>query len=275
MLTDITHVFLDMDGTIYAGDELFAFTPVVLERLTTLGIGYTFLTNNCTRGREEYVAHLRELGLHVHLDQIHTSAEATVACLAQRWPAIEHICVLGTPNLVARLRAAGYVATDAVDGLVGDEISEPDLVVTSFDTTLTYERLCRAAYWIKCGKPWVATHLDAYCPTNRETVLVDSGSICAALTHATGRSPDAVAGKPHATMLAGLLDGLGLSPDRVAVVGDRLSTDIAMAANAGCHGILVLSGDTRRDQIDGAEVAPDIVLENLSGLPAALRPGAW
>src|SRR5207302_5346002 len=102
-----------------------------------------------------------------------------------------------------------------------------------FDTTLVFSRLCRAAYWIKQGKPFIATHPDLVCPTDYPTVLVDCGSVCAALEKAAGRSPNAVLGKPDPGMIAGILERHNLAPAELAMAGDRLYTDMEMARLAG------------------------------------------
>ena len=116
--------------------------------------------------------------------------------------------------------------------------------VVGFDTELTFARLCRAAYWISKGKPFIATHPDRICPTDQPTVLVDCGAICAALEQAAGRGPDVVLGKPDPCMLRGILSRHALAPEQLAMVGDRLYTDMAMARRAGALGVLVLTGET-------------------------------
>jgi NagD protein len=145
---------------------------------------------------------------------------------------------------------------------------EPDAVVVGFDTTLDYGRLCRAAWWIGQGKPYVATNPDAVCPTDQPTILPDCGSVCRLLAHATGREPDAVLGKPAPGMMLGLMRRHGLRPDEVAVVGDRLYTDMAMARGAGTVGVLVLTGEATRAQAESAPAAskPDLIVESVEQL---------
>jgi NagD protein len=142
----------------------------------------------------------------------------------------------------------------------------PDAVVVAFDKTLEYDRLCRAAYWVQQGLPYVATNPDRVCPTDQPTVLVDCGSICKCIEHATGRQPDIVLGKPDPTMLAGVQSRYGVRADEVAMVGDRIYTDIEMAFNAGAFGVLVLSGETTLDVADKAPRQPDLIAENISVL---------
>lgn len=120
----------------------------------------------------------------------------------------------------------------------------PDVLVVAFDMTLEYSRLCRAAWWASQGVPYIATNPDRVCPTDQKVVLVDCGSICRCIEHATGRQPDITLGKPDPNMLKGILDRHGLNPDEIAMVGDRIYTDTAMAHNAGAFGVLVLFGET-------------------------------
>jgi NagD protein len=136
---------------------------------------------------------------------------------------------------------------------------------------LTYARLCRAAWWISRGKPYFATNPDRVCPTDQPTVLVDCGSICAALEAATGRKPAAVLGKPDPAMIRGILHQHSLQPEHLAMVGDRLYTDIAMARQAGALGVLVLTGETTAQQAAASSPAPDLVVPSLAEFGAKLK----
>ncbi len=257
-LSRIRHVALDMDGTIYKGGTLFACTLPFLAQLRTLGIGYSFLTNNPSKSVPDYLAHLHKMGLPATADELHTSAQATIDYLRRKQPAAKRLFALGTASMLAEFSGAGFVLT------ADDPRDEPDAVVVGFDLTLTYARLCRAAWWIQQGKSFVATNPDAVCPTDQPTVLVDCGSICAALTKATGRAPDIVLGKPDPSMLDGILARHGLQPAQVAMVGDRIYTDIRMAQRAGALGVLVLSGEATAADAAAADRAPDLVVADLA-----------
>lgn len=247
-LSSIAHVALDMDGTIYNGGTLFPFTLPFLELLDDLGVGYTFLTNNSSLSSKDYLAKLLPLGIPISPDRLYTSTQATLAFIRQHHPGINRLFVLGTASMRGEFAEAGFELTkDAADDLA-------EAVVVGFDTELNYSRLCRAAYWIAQGKPYIATHPDRICPTDQPTVLVDCGAICAALKSATGRGPDHTLGKPDPCMLDGILTGNQLRPDQMAMVGDRVYTDIAMARRAGVLGVPGINrGDHRRA---GAELHP-------------------
>lgn len=257
-LKSIRHLILDMDGTLYLGRTLFEFTPRFLRCLAELGIGHTFVTNNCSISVDEYLAKLDALGIASRRDQLYTSALSTIDYLRQSLPEIRKLYVLGTPSLHREFTAAGYCV------VAGDD--EPDAVVASFDLTLTFDRLAKAAWWIKQGKPYIATHPDQVCPTDKPIVLVDCGSICDCLYSATHRRPQAIPGKPSPAIVAGILARQRLEPHQVAVVGDRVNTDMAMARNAGVLGILVLTGVTRTEQLPDYDLVPDLVAANVGEL---------
>jgi NagD protein len=261
----LRHVALDLDGTVYLGESLFEWTGAFLETLRELKIGYTFVTNNSSRTPVEYEQRLFRMGLDGVAGHVRTSTEAAIEYLQAEWPSLRRIFPLGTPSFQEQFCRAGYRSC-------GMESSpEPEAVIVGFDTSLTYERLCRAAYWIGCGKLFIATHPDLICPTNRPTLLLDCGSICAGLTVATGRQPDKVVGKPNPAMIQGILDAQGLLPEEMAVVGDRLYTDIRMARDAGAWGILVLSGETTRKDVADSSIQPDWVVRNVGELGDWLR----
>ena len=264
-LRDIRHVALDMDGTIYRGGTLFETTGPFLTLLNQLGIGYTFLTNNPSKSVTDYIEHLREIGVSATREQLYTSTQATIEYLREEKSSINRLFVLGTASMCAEFAAAGFVL------LPDSPNAEPDAVVVGFDSTLTYPRLCRAAWWISREKPYFATNPDRICPTDQPTVLVDCGAICAALQSATGRPPAAVLGKPDPAMIRGILHRHSLPAENLAMVGDRLYTDIAMARSAGALGVLVLTGETTATAASQYSPPPDLVVAGLAEFGAQLR----
>lgn len=264
-LRRIRHVALDMDGTIYMGMSLFPCTQPFLAGLREAGIGYSFLTNNPSKSIADYLHKLEAMGIPARREEMYTTALATIDYIRAHHPAARRLFLLGTPSMISEFEAAGFVsAEDSAD-------DRPDVIVAAFDMTLRYERLCRAAWWISQGVPYIATNPDRVCPTDQPTVLVDCGSICACLEHATGRRPDITLGKPDPNMLSGILTRNGLQPDQIAMVGDRIYTDVEMARNAGAVGVLVLSGETTLDAAEKAGHQPDIIAQNIGVLGEMLR----
>lgn len=253
----IKHVALDMDGTIYMGSTLFPFTKDFLAMLTENGIGYSFLTNNPTKSIDDYLAKLKKLGIEASHDQMYTTAVATIDYLKENMPDVKTLYVVGTPSMEAEFRAAGFELTEP------DAAEKPQALVVAFDTTLTYPKLCRAAYLAAEGLPYIATNPDRVCPTDQPTVLVDCGSLTTCIEHATGRKPDIVIGKPNPDMLSGIRFRHGLKAEEIAMCGDRIYTDVAMAQNAGALGVLVLSGETTLDTAINSDPNPPITADNI------------
>lgn len=264
-LRKIKHVALDMDGTIYMGNSLFPWTKDFLAGLREQNIGYSFLTNNPSKNISDYLAKLAGMGIEAGRDEMYTTALATIDYIKTHHPGARRLFFLGTPSMIAEFEAAGFVsAEDSAD-------DRPDLLVVGFDLTLNYERLCRAAWWASRGIPYIATNPDRVCPTDQPVVLVDCGSICKCIEHATGREPDITLGKPDPNMLSGITERHGLAPDEVAMVGDRIYTDIAMAHNAGAFGVLVLSGETTAEVAAAADPQPDLTVASLKEFGELLK----
>lgn len=248
-LSEIRHLALDMDGTIYLGSTLFPYTLKFLADMKEAGIGYSFLTNNPSRSVADYLKKLEGLGIQADEENMYTTSLAAIDYVKANYPSARRLFLLGTPSMVSQFEKTGFEAcTDDPDDV-------PDVLVAAFDTTLDYQKLCRAAWWASQGVPYIATNPDRVCPTDQRTVLVDCGSLCRCIEHATGRKPDVTLGKPDPNMLYGIMERLGLKPEEVAMVGDRIYTDTATAHNAGAFGVLVLSGETTMEIVE--KVAED------------------
>lgn len=256
-LSKIKHVALDMDGTIYLGNTLFPFTKEFLSRLTSAGIGYSFLTNNPSKSIDDYLKKLAAMGIEADEGNMYTTSLAAIDYIKANYPEAKRLFLLGTPSMVSQFEKAGFVScADSAEDV-------PDMLVVAFDMTLDYSRLCRAAWWASQGVPYIATNPDLVCPTDQPVVLVDCGSICKCIESATGRKPDITLGKPDPNMLKGILDRHGLKPEEIAMVGDRVYTDTAMAHNAGAFGVLVLSGETTLETAEKAQVPPDLIARDI------------
>ncbi len=264
-LAGIRHVALDMDGTIYMGMSLFDYTIPFLNSLKEMGITYSFLTNNPSTSIPDYLKKLAGMGIEATEEEMYTTALATIDYIKTNYPAARRLFLLGTPSMISEFEKAGFES-------VADSAEErPDVLVVAFDKTLEYSRLCRASYWAQQGLPYIATNPDRVCPTDQPTVLVDCGSICKCIEHATGRQPDIVLGKPDPNMLTGVQSRYGVKPEEVAMVGDRIYTDIEMAHNAGAFGVLVLSGETTLQIADEAPRQPDLIADSIEVLGELLR----
>ena len=264
-LANIRHVALDMDGTIYMGMSLFDYTIPFLQSLREMGITYSFLTNNPSTSIPDYLKKSAGMGIEATEEEMYTTALATIDYIKTNFPEARRLFLLGTPSMISEFEKAGF------ESLPDSAEERPDVLVVAFDKTLEYSRLCRAAYWAQQGVPYVATNPDRVCPTDQPTVLVDCGSICKCIEHATGRQPDIVLGKPDPNMLTGVQARYGVKPEEVAMVGDRIYTDIEMAHNAGAFGVLVLSGETTLQIADEAPRQPDLIADSIEVLGELLR----
>jgi 4-nitrophenyl phosphatase len=252
-LRQIETFMLDLDGTFYLGDQLFPWSLGFLERLTQLGKSFIFVTNNSSRNAAYYLDKLTRMGVDLQMEQVFTSGEATRFYLKQAGYSRE-IYLLGTPDLEAEFQNDGFTLTSM----------NPGAVVLGFDMTLTYQKLQVACALIRQGVPFIATHPDFNCPTP-EGPIPDCGAMIALIAASTGVKPKII-GKPNAEMVEALCFKFGLEREKVAMVGDRLYTDIAMGQQAGITAILVLSGETQPEDLEGSAFVPDIIAADLGEL---------
>lgn len=248
-LASIRIFAIDMDGTIYLGNSLFSFTRNFLEGLAARQRDYLFVTNNSSRNGRDYRSKLRRMNLEVPVEKIYTSGDATIEYLRSANLG-KRLFVLGTRSLQESFLEARF----EIDTVF------PEIVVLGFDTTLSYEKLDAAARHIRRGAPFIATHPDLNCPIDGGEMMLDCGAMAAALTVATGRSPIYI-GKPHAPMIDGLLRRAGCQREEIAFIGDRLTTDIRSGVDHGILSILVLTGETKLQDLETSAIQPDLVVE--------------
>ncbi|MFQ5629010.1 MAG: HAD-IIA family hydrolase [bacterium] len=245
---------LDLDGTIYLGNYLFPYTKLFLDKVTETERDYIFLPNNSSLGPIEYVQKLTSFGLTVEQDQVYTSADATLEYLLNFGPG-HRLCVMGTDPLIRFFESNGFVI----------EPDEPDALVLGSDLDFDYSRLLHAARLLKHGVPFFATHPDATTPIEDGDFMPDCGAISAALTASTGVEP-IVLGKPSVHMIEGVLRRTGLGRSELAIIGDRLDTDILSGTENDVLSILVLTGETTRQALAKSKIKPDFVAPSLLGL---------
>lgn len=147
---------------------------------------------------------------------------------------------------------------------------DPDFVVLGFDKTLTYEKLKKACILLRSGKKYIATHPDVNCPS-KEGPIPDAGSIMAAIEASTGRRPDIIVGKPNPLVVEVISRKFNVSKEKMAMVGDRLYTDIRLGKNAGIVSILVLTGETTLEDLESSGIKPDFVFKSLKELCEAIQ----
>ena len=249
-------VVMDMDGTFFIGESLLPGALELLRLLNERDIPFSFLTNNTSRGRQDYVQKLTRLGVAPQDARIYTAGDATISYLKATYPG-KKVFLMGTRSLAESFLESGIP-------LAQDE-SEAEICVLGYDTELTYARLCHFTNLLNRGLPYIATHPDINCPA-KGYYLPDIGAMMAMIKASTGRDADVVVGKPNRLILDRLADRWNLPTADLLMVGDRLYTDVATGVNHGMTGILVLSGEAKRSDVGTSDVKPDLIFGRLSDI---------
>ena len=257
-LKRITCFALDMDGTVYLGEKWIEGALDFLSAVEKAGKQYIFLTNNSSKGPQNYVEKLHRMGLSVDESRIVTSGQATIEYLKRNFPG-KRVFLLGNELLTREFEEAGICLSE----------SDPQVVVTGFDTSLTYGKMCRVCDLVRSGLPYIATHPDYNCPTENG-FIPDAGAIHAFIHASAFRYPDHVVGKPGGDIMDYLAGRAGASRELTAMVGDRLYTDVAAGVNNGYTGILVLSGEAGMRDVEESEIVPDLIFTSVREMIAFL-----
>ena len=253
-LNDVKCFLLDMDGTFYLGDAIIEGSLEFIDRVLATGWDYLFLTNNSSHNANFYVQKLAKMGLSIDRSRVMTSGEATCEKLKELYPG-KRAFVLGNEFLVEEFHEAGI----PVDN------EHPDIVVIGFDTTLDYKKMQDVCDFVRAGLPYIATHPDFNCPTETG-FMPDIGAIMAFIEASTGRRPDLIVGKPHTGIVEAVLKRTGLKVGELAMVGDRLYTDIETGLRSGMLSILVMSGETTEAMLAQSPTKPDLKFGRLSDM---------
>ena len=253
-LKDTKCFLLDMDGTFYLGGQLIEGSLEFIDRVLATGRDFMFLTNNSSHNANFYVQKLAKMGLDIDRSRVMTSGEATCEKLKELYPG-KRAFVLGNEFLQEEFNEAGIEVDDR----------DPEIVVIGFDTTLDYDRMWAVCDFVRAGLPYIATHPDFNCPTETG-FMPDIGAIMAFIEASTGRRPDLVVGKPNTGIVEAVLRRTGLKTSELAMVGDRLYTDIETGVRSGMLSILVMSGETTEEMLAASTTKPDLKFGRLSDM---------
>lgn len=257
-LKEVELFLFDMDGTVYIGDREIEGSFDALRQLKAAGKRVCFFTNNSSRAADDYIAKLHRMGYDITADEIYTSSMVTCEYVKANY-AGKSVYVLGNQKLINEFNKYGIPVVE----------DDPDLLVLGFDTSLTYDRLYKFCAYLGEGKPYLATHPDMVCPAE-PVDMPDIGAMMLMIDATVHRKPDLIIGKPEKTAGDGVKARYSLPSSKIAMVGDRLYTDIAFGVNNGFVSVLVLSGETTAELAKNSEIKPDYTFNSVKDIPSAI-----
>ena len=242
---------IDMDGVIVSGRTIIPGAGQFIQRLKAGGAEYLILTNNPLYTPGDLAHRLRTIGLDVPAARIFTSAIATARFLQSQRPDGTAF-VIGESGLTEAIHGVGYVITD----------HDPDYVVLGETHTYNVEHITKAIRLVAAGARFIATNPDPSGPS--EGGLVPAcGAMAALIETASGVSPFFV-GKPNPLMMRTALNYLDVHSEDTVMVGDRMETDMIAGVESGMETILVLTGVTRREDVERYPYQPTRIVESVA-----------
>jgi len=254
-------VLLDLDGTIYHGDNPLPGAPEAVSRLRDRDLSLCFFSNNPLHDGEAYVDRLQSMGVDARPGEACSSAVVTREYVDSTH-AGDGVFVIGSDELrsyVRRTRAS-----------LVSEPHDADVVLGSWTDEFHYRDMTDALRAIDDGTVFLGTDPDPTFPGPDGHPVPGSGAILRAITGVTEREPDRVLGKPSDIAIEAALDRLGCAPAECLVVGDRLETDILLGERAGMETALVRTGVTDETDLAASDVQPDYVIDSLADIDSLL-----
>lgn len=262
ILKNIRCFVFDMDGTIYKGETLFDGVKELFSLFDKEGLKYYFLTNNSSKTGKVYLEKLNRLGLqNISENQIITSGDITVDYLQKN--DINRIFLIGTPEFENQCLKAGLQ-------LIKSKNEQIDAVVVGFDTTFNYRKGEIATHYLRKGVVFLSTNEDLVCPMENDEFIPDCGAITSMLELASNRKTKYL-GKPRKETTDYLLNHIQINKNDLAIVGDRLYTDIATGFLNGFSSIAVLTGEFKLDDLHHSSIIPSLIIDDVGVLYKKLQ----
>ncbi len=260
-LKDITLFLLDMDGTVNLGYDPIDGAKEFLCTLKEQGKNFIFLTNNSSKSASDYVDKMRSLGFSCESENVFTSGMAAGMFLEENKKGSK-VYVCGTQSLKNELK--NYDVDMSETG------EDADTVLLGYDTELDYKKIRTVCDLLDGGADYYATNIDMVCPIEGGRYLPDCGSFADMFEQAVKRRPRFL-GKPDRTMIDIIAKAQGVPYENIAMVGDRIYTDVKTGINAGVTSVLVLSGETTLEDYKKSDVKPDYILSSVKDILEAIK----
>ncbi len=250
---------LDIDGTFYLSGKPFDGSKRFVDTVESQGKKLVFLTNNSNRTIESYIEEFAKFGFNLSKDQILTAGVATAQYLFEEFGP-KRVYVVGTDDIKKEFERAGLIVVE----------DDPEIVVVTFDKTLTYEKLKKASLYISKGAIFVVSNPDLNCPS-ADGPLPDAGAIASAIRKATGRYPNITFGKPEPRLIEIIMKHNNVKPSETCMIGDRLYTDILAGIQAGTLTVLVLTGEATKEEAMKSPLKPGIIAQDIGVIADLLK----
>ena len=246
-------LFLDLDGTIYLGNNLIPGVPKAIRYLRKNHQEICFISNNSSKNKSDFVKKLNNFNIRANEDEIVLSSDLLINFLKK--DKVIGVYVLGTKSLKKNLIKNG----------INVKTKKPEYVVIGYDTELNYKKLITACFYINKNIKIIATHCDVSCPS-KYGPIPDAGSLIKLIHLTTGKLPYKIFGKPNKSMILDYLRLKKIKPINALVVGDRLETDVLMAHNAKTKSLLVFTGNTNNAIYQNSKIEPDFILNSFANI---------
>jgi len=271
-LKDIKLAIFDLDGVIYRGNSLISNSDKVIKDLKEISVKVAYNSNNSTATRQMYVDRLKDFNIKSEISDFYTSASIAAGEITNLKKSAT-IFVIGEIGLKEELEMRGHTIVN-----VDTDYSKVDLVIVGLDSNFSYEKLMFAQNCILQGTAkFYATNADSTLPV-AGGLLPGAGVMVNAVQTCTNQKPVKIFGKPNPFGINVILKDTDISPNKAVIFGDRLNTDILAGNRAKINTVLVLTGVTKKSDVEklrdefirfpdsDKDLNPDLIINSLEDI---------
>src|SRR6266568_6222178 len=259
-----TTYLIDLDGVMYRGNELLPGAKEFLAWLEANKKKYLFLTNNSFSTTAQILEKLERLGIATDTAHLLSAGQAAVQNIARRFPGAS-VYLIGEQPMMDLLQEHHLKVANAG----GEDASKVDVVLVGLDRHFDYTKLTYAIRAVRSGATFITINRDPLLPV-ADGFLPGCGTMAAAIEAGSNVTPEVV-GKPEPMLLQEAMRMLGSNPSETVMIGDSLTVDIQGGKAAGTQTLLVLSGNTSREDVAHSSIKPDYIYQDVAALLADLK----
>jgi HAD superfamily hydrolase (TIGR01458 family) len=254
-LQGVRGLVIDLDGTLYVGEEALPGVREALGTLRAAGVPMRFLTNTTSKPLGGIIAKLEAMKLGIGEADVFTAPKVAAEILRSRGVTRAHFLL--DDAVVPDMAGIEPVNEGAEAVVIGD-----------MGAAFTYDRLNRAFRLLLDGAEFYALAENRMF-RGADGLCLDVGAFVRALEYATRREA-ILLGKPSRAFFETVVSALGLPAAQVASIGDDLEGDVGGGMSAGLRGVLVRTGKFREWDLTSSPIKPDAVLDSFADVAAAL-----
>ena len=243
-------VLLDIDGVLEFQGKAYPGAVELLEFLRYKQVAFRIISNSTLKSRQVCTEKMNRRGFGVTREEVITAS----------WATARYLKTLKPRSCWVMLKGKGL---DEFKEFDMDDESPEYIVLGDYREEFKFENMNKALKLLLQGVRLIVM-IPEKVDHSLGGVELTVGAYGRMLEDAAGIEATYI-GKPSSYMFDIALESIGIDRTEVLMVGDRMSTDIIGARQAGVPSVLVKTGEFKPDDLDG-DIQPDFIVDGVGDI---------